>query len=392
MESFGTYVLDMHDPAKPVKTDSLRSPAMLSPHESLLLNEERGLLVAVMGQAAFYPGFVDVYDVNDDCRHPVLQSSIPTGILGHESGFSPDGMTYWASSLYGGTLTAVDLTDPENPSAAWVGNYFSHGLSISADGNRAYLASTEGLKILDVSQVQARTTNPQVTLVSELTWETLSVPQSTSPVTIGGKKYVIEMDEFGSQDDPGAARIIDINDEERPFVVSNIRLEVHEPKNFAAVRADPGGSNGVGGYSGHYCDIPKRVEPEILGCTFILSGLRLFDIRDPEHPNEIAYFNAPQPPEDFPSGNYAMSNVTFVPERSEVWYTDAQNGFWAVRVTNDVWGTQGIGAGAALPAEIVPSPPVSNGGELPVTGAATPAVAGILLLAAASRILVRFRR
>ena len=39
------------------------------------------------------PGVVDVYDVSQDCRHPVLKSSTPLGVLGHESGFSPDGRT-----------------------------------------------------------------------------------------------------------------------------------------------------------------------------------------------------------------------------------------------------------------------------------------------------------
>ena len=34
--SLGTNVLDMSDPANPVKTASLTTPAMLSPHESLL--------------------------------------------------------------------------------------------------------------------------------------------------------------------------------------------------------------------------------------------------------------------------------------------------------------------------------------------------------------------
>ena len=44
----GTYVLDMHDPAHPVITDTLKSPAMLTPHESVRLNTKRGLLVADM--------------------------------------------------------------------------------------------------------------------------------------------------------------------------------------------------------------------------------------------------------------------------------------------------------------------------------------------------------
>lgn len=40
-EGLGVVVLDMNDPAKPVKTANLASPAMDSPHESLLLNARR---------------------------------------------------------------------------------------------------------------------------------------------------------------------------------------------------------------------------------------------------------------------------------------------------------------------------------------------------------------
>src|SRR5438128_2617123 len=67
----GVYVLDMTDPAHPVKTDNLSTPAMQSPHESLYLNATRALLVADMGYPTFNPGFVDIYDVTQDCRHPV---------------------------------------------------------------------------------------------------------------------------------------------------------------------------------------------------------------------------------------------------------------------------------------------------------------------------------
>ena len=69
----------MSDPANPKQTASLVTPAMQTPHESLLLNERRGLLAAVTGNPAFYPGIVDVYDLNEDCRTPALQSSLPVG-------------------------------------------------------------------------------------------------------------------------------------------------------------------------------------------------------------------------------------------------------------------------------------------------------------------------
>lgn len=85
----GVNVLDMTDPAHPVKTASLITPAMLSPHESLVLSHERGILAAVLGNPAFNVGVVDVYDVSQDCRYPRLLASSPVGVFGHESGMAP---------------------------------------------------------------------------------------------------------------------------------------------------------------------------------------------------------------------------------------------------------------------------------------------------------------
>jgi hypothetical protein len=386
---FGTYVLDVTDPTKPVQTATLTTPAMLSPHESLLVNQRRGLLVAVMGNAATYPGFVDVYDLTGDCRQPKLLASAPSGILGHESGFAPDGLTFYVASLGGGVVTAVDLTDPTNPTPVWVAPYFSHGISISDDGTRLYMAdNSAGLTILDVSQVQARVPNPQVPVVSKLDWPNRSTPQIAVPITIGGHPYVVEMDEFGSgaAGGPGAARIIDIADEVHPAVVSNIGLEVNVPANQAATSADPGGVNGVGGYAGHYCEVPRRNDPGIVACTFILSGLRIFDIHDPLHPREVAYYNAPQPPaKPLANGAYAMSNAAFVPERAEIWYSDAKSGFTMVHLTNAVWGAASSSTAASPTATAAPATatPAGGGAALPATGGPELAAlgAGLLLLA-----------
>ena len=63
----------------------------------------------------------------------------------------------------------------------------------------------------------------------------------------------------------------------------------------------------------------------------------MFDIRDPAHPKEIAYFNKPAPASGFPGGAYAMSAPSFVPERGEIRYADGNTGFYVVKVTNGVW-------------------------------------------------------
>ena len=56
----------------------------------------------------------------------------------------------------------------------------------------------------------------------------------------------------------GAARIIDISDARKPFVVSNIRLQVHQPENREAIAGDPGAQSPAQGYAAHYCNVPQR--------------------------------------------------------------------------------------------------------------------------------------
>ena len=353
----GVAVLDMSDPAKPVRTAFLATPAMQTPHESVVLNQKRGLLAAVMGNPIVYPGVVDIYDLSEDCRQPKLQSSSPLGYLGHESGFSPDGNTFYATSIGTGDVTALDVSDPKLPKIVWRGRYESHGLTVSDDGNRAYLADSSGLIILDTSEIQGRRPSPQVREISRLTWPAKTIPQIAHPVTIGGRPYIVEVDEFSATESGdttahgvrvGAGRIIDIADETKPRVVSDLRLEVNQPEHREATKDDPGTTSPVQGYAGHYCNIPQRKDPGIVACSFIASGLRVFDIRDPERPRELAYFVAPPSTGASPSepSNYAMSSPEFVPERREIWYTDGGSGFYNVRVDEGVWP---FPSGAAAP-------------------------------------------
>ncbi|MCU1599637.1 MAG: hypothetical protein JWO22_346 [Frankiales bacterium] len=357
----GTYVMDMTDPLHPKRTAVLRSPAMLSPHESLRVNARSGLLVADMGSPTTQVGFVDVYDVKQDCRNPQIQASLPLAVLGHEGGFSPDGRTYWATTTATGGITAIDLTTPTLPKVVWRSTgYAVHGVSISADGNRAYLAEVAndglttitkgggGLVVLDISQVQKRVPNPTVTELSELTWPEVTIPQNALPVTIRGHRYVIEFDEFDSdvttytpKENVGGVHIIDIADERHPRVVSRIRLAVWDAKARATdQQSDPGASAVGQGYAAHYCNVPAATDPGLLACSMIASGLRVFDIRDPLHPREVAYANTPALGTDgdpLDKGGWAMSSPAFVPQRHEIWYSDTASGLFVVRLSQQAW-------------------------------------------------------
>jgi hypothetical protein len=364
--SLGVAVVDMSDPAHPVQTDTLTELPMMSPHESLNLNTTRGLLAAVNGNPSTYPGLVSIYDVRNDCRHPVLQSTELVARFGHESGFSPDGRTFYATGTSVQAITAIDVTDPQSPHPIWQGNVLSHGMSLSDDGNRAYVADASGgdMAILDTSEIQARKPDPQVREISRLTWESASIPQNTIPFTSKGKPYVLEFDEYtagtldpqASNDAVGAGRIIDISDETKPRVIANLRLQINQPDDHRAATAagDPGTQNAAQGYAAHYCNIPTRVDPKVVACSFIASGLRVFDISDVTAPKEIAYYVAPPRPRTENQGtnsDYAMSQPAFVPERREVWYTDGESGLYALRVDKRVWpGAAAPGGGGACTA------------------------------------------
>jgi hypothetical protein len=345
--SIGVAVLDMSDPNHPKQTDTLQQPPMMSPHESLALNQKRGLLAAVEGNPAAYPGLVSIYDASADCRHPVLDSTLPLARLGHESGFSMDGKTFYATAVSFNDITAIDVTDPKNPHDVWQGNVSSHGMSLSDDGNRAYIADTSGnMLILDTSEIQARKPDPQAREISRITWDNASIPQNAIPFTRNGHPYILEFDEYtagttngGDKDAVGAARIIDIADEAHPRVISNLRLQVDQHADHAAAANDPGASSPVQGYAAHYCNIPSRVDPQVVACSFIASGLRVFDISDLAHPKEIAYYVAPTKKateNGYDGSNFAMSQPAFAPGR-QIWYTDGGSGFYNLTVDASVW-------------------------------------------------------
>jgi hypothetical protein len=226
-------------------------------------------------------------------------------------------------------------------------------MTLSNDGNRAYIADPNGrdMLILDTSEIQARKPDPQTHEISRITWDKASIPQNAIPFTSHGKPYVLEFDEYnastlgtGSPDDVGAARIIDISDETQPRIVSYLRLQVNQPAEHAAAGGDPGADGpthgGAQGYAAHYCNIPTRVDPKIVACSFIVSGLRIFNIADVTKPREIGYFVAPtqaKPENGGQASDFAMSMPAFAARRHEIWFTDGTSGFYALRVNNDVW-------------------------------------------------------
>jgi hypothetical protein len=119
-----------------------------------------------------------------------------------------------------------------------------------------------------------------------------------------------------------------------------MRLAVWERAARADQESDPGAGSGTQGYASHYCAVPQRIEPGIVACSTIVSGLRVFDVRDPLHPREVAYANHPAVDAADPAssgGGYAMSAPAFDPQTRDVWYADGNTGFWVERLAASAW-------------------------------------------------------
>ncbi|MEA2171982.1 MAG: hypothetical protein QOF76_5282 [Solirubrobacteraceae bacterium] len=55
----------------------------------------------------------------------------------------------------------------------------------------------------------------------------------------------------------------------QPRVIANLRLGVSQPDAHKDAAGDPGALSPVQGYGAHYCNIPSRVDPKIVACSFI---------------------------------------------------------------------------------------------------------------------------
>lgn len=394
----GVPVIDITNPSAPVPISYLTSISMLDPWESLKVNTRRALLGADNAHNGAGGPEVDVYDISVDCRFPQLLASQAVGTgtdggvaadiqppLGHEGSWSPDGLTYYRSDIRNAVYHAIDASDPTRlKEIAFydlrIGLLSSavsaHGLSISDDGNRAYVAvigrpapggfdpstpATNGFAILDTSDIQARRPNAQFKLISTFLYKDGSVSQHTIPVKIKGKPYIIQVDEAGSSGTNWSqacqvgvplfpmAHIVNISDEKKPTQVSELMLEVNNPANCTQVLPDIVGLAAFT-YGTHYCSVDDKDHTTTLACGEFNSGIRVFDIRDPERPKEIAYYNPPGLTTGSPGSNHTSfgqwraggpdwcsAQLHLDADKGTIWTTCQDHGLLSLKFTNDVW-------------------------------------------------------
>jgi hypothetical protein len=149
------------------------------------------------------------------------------------------------------------------------------------------------------------------------------------------------------------ARIIDIGDETNPKLASRLMLETHDPANCDKVLPDLAGLSSFT-YGSHYCSVDNRHNATTLACGYFNSGIRVFDIRDPLRPKEIAYFNPPGTTARSPGSNHnrtggwvaggpdwCNAQIRLNAETASLQTTCQDNGFLSLRFTGGVWPFHG---------------------------------------------------
>lgn len=143
-------------------------------------------------------------------------------------------------------------------------------------------------------------------------------------------------------------------------------------------------------YSIHYVGIDSVANTTTVFYTYYTGGVRAFDVRDPMHPVEIAYYHPaplshttylpqfPPPGSGFdahtPVWDAATSEVRYRPETGEVWFVSVAGGFQILTFTTSR-RPPAQGSIHAAPTKRPPStsdpPPAITVGDSPPPGAFT---------------------
>lgn len=394
----GVAVVSVTDDGQPTHVDTLRSPGAVATAETLhAVTTPEGRSILVVGQYGndiiSGPKAMDVYDVSDpDCRkhrripnpdHPDDPSQPtywwPANI--HNLTLSADGRYVFAtqplqvadlsglwdddprtgvvhlgnlqSAMPGppvgvGPLANVDDVLPDALSDLGGPANAAHEAWPSADGRTLYVggvtAAFELLSVVDIGEWLQRRPDGSPVGPPRLLSQRAGRGHSIREATIGGRRYLLHSEEsvfglaYGCLPElaapfagPAQPWLTDVSDPTAPRTRSQMGLEINEPEHCLDQVAAQENS------SVHYHDVDDPTDTTFVMASMWNAGLRIFDVRDPEHPTEVAYFN----PGDVAPGpgvvlDQAWGHVRWVPERGQVWLATARGGFWVLRLEGQV--------------------------------------------------------
>jgi len=306
----------------------------------------------VDGQA-FAEGFF-IFDVSEPTKPRRIGHFQTNSTSTHRNFYDGSNFIHAAASAPGITgkiYRIVDIADPAKPrevgqfslpeqasGAATSGLKFSLHGPAHIEGTRAYLPYGDGgAIILDISELS----RPR--MVSQLAFRGITATQGIHTfLPLPRRKIALINDEAireNGDENLNMAGVVDISNESQPRLISLFPLP--EPpaetglKNFY----EKGGR--FGPHNHHHPNHQACLEErdDIAYLTYFNAGLRIYDIRDPRAPKEIAYFIPPDPKTRIgtkPSQLVAQTEDVLVDRRGCVYISDKNQGIYILKL-NNVW-------------------------------------------------------
>ena len=420
----GVAVVDVSDPRRPRHVRTLRTPGAQATLETLHAVTTKDRAVLVVGQYGndhwpTEPKPMDIYDVST-CAEPRLLETFyfpenihnltisgngryvfatqPIQVLDLDPLFDADPKTMArflgnleksVPGLYASPGPVADLDDPV-PVDAVPGEartqtnnrYISHEVWPNDAGTRLYiggqLPAWETVTILDVSEWLQRGPDGAPTGDPRVVSQRSGRGHSVRTAKVGDRRYLLHSEEsvFGGAKGclpeelnpaagPAEPWLTDITDERNPARVSQFGLAINQVANCGA-QLDSGVDASV-----HYHDVDSRQQTTFVMASMWNAGLRLFDVRDPATPTEVAYFNpADVDPGEDTTLDQAWGHVRYVARNGHIWFATASGGFWVVELEPQLRSHLGLD-GPAPPVAFPRGRPGTLGAKLDVPSALT---------------------
>ena len=298
----------------------------------------------------FAEGFL-IFDVSEPTK-PREIGQFQTGSTGTHRNFYDGGNFVHAAAgapgMTGKIYRIVDIADPAEPrevgrfalpeqaGGATAGLKFSLHGPAHIEGDRAYLPYGDGGGIiLDVSDLS----RPR--MISQLAFRGITATQGIHTfLPLSRRKIAFINDEAireNGDENLNMAGIIDVSNESQPRLISLFPLPEPPPESGLKNFYEKGGR--FGPHNHHHPNHQACLEErdDIAYLTYFSAGLRVYDIRDPRTPKEIAYFIPADPKTRIgikPSKLVAQTEDVLVDRRGCIYITDKNQGIYILKLKN----------------------------------------------------------
>jgi hypothetical protein len=353
----GWSILDVTDPTAPALCTYVPGPEN---SWTIQIQVADGKMIAGLERIApgwggidgqpFAEGFL-IFDVSEPTK-PREIGQFQTGSTGTHRNFYDGGNLVHAAAgapgMTGKIYRIVDIADPAKPrevgrfslpeqaGGATAGPKFSLHGPAHIEGDRAYLPYGDGGGIiLDVSDLS------QPRMISQLAFRGITATQGIHTfLPLSRRKIAFINDEAireNGDENLNMAGIVDVSNESQPRLISLFPLPEPPPESGLKNFYEKGGR--FGPHNHHHPNHQACLEErdDIAYLTYFSAGLRVYDIRDPRTPKEIAYFIPADPKTRIgikPSKLVAQTEDVLVDRRGCIYITDKNQGIYILKLKN----------------------------------------------------------